>query len=431
MSTPSTYKNEYLAVRYALGMQNKKKEIAIGACRSLIKVGNSIDWVALPNDISTIFDDQIGNVIHQAMEAKNQNILQLNVAQDAFFSNVITKDIQVKSEGIRSNALVYYSAGQFYKFNTSFMRYIKVLTGVNENEMNDFVIKYFISSVIRKNYSQFVDDVKVIANEYALYDYNIFYFLVKLFTGDFTDISEYILRIKRNVSDETFKLISQEDLSFIFSVCLLLDWNPRVNREMLLQNETLIYAFNEDFPKHYEIIQTYQKCRFAKVIEIMEQFKETKFKTDLILGYLSDTIFDLLKKRILKEILVSTSIVEIKYFKDVLKITDELVLERMIFKCIEQNKLPLQIDDISKCVYYQEQDQMDAVVNKALSVSKNNLATLMNFTLDRTLKGRIKGMKMNEKVLTPLEMSEGGENGDLREMQMYMMANQMNPTMFG
>ena len=97
----------------------------------------------------------------------------MNVAQDAFFSNVITKDIQVKSEGIRSNALVYYSAGQFYKFNTSFMRYIKVLTGVNENEMNDFVIKYFISSVIRKNYSQFVDDVKVIANEYALYDYNI------------------------------------------------------------------------------------------------------------------------------------------------------------------------------------------------------------------------------------------------------------------
>ena len=155
---------------------------------------------------------------------------------------------------------------------------------MNENEMNDFVIKYFIGSVIRKNYSQFVEDVKVVEKEYVLYDYNIFYFLVKLFTGDFTDISEYILRIKRNVSDETFNLISQEDLSFIFSVCLLLDWNPRVNREMLLNNESLIYAFNEDFPKHYEIIQTYQKCRFAKVVEIMEGFKETKFKTDLILG---------------------------------------------------------------------------------------------------------------------------------------------------
>ena len=98
MSTPSTYKNEYLAVRYALGMQNKKKEISIGACRSLIKVGNSIGWIALPNDISNVFDDQITNVIHQSMEPKNQNILQLNVNQDAFFSNVITKDIQIKSE---------------------------------------------------------------------------------------------------------------------------------------------------------------------------------------------------------------------------------------------------------------------------------------------------------------------------------------------
>ena len=301
------------------------------------------------------------------------------------------------------------------------MRYVKVLTGVNENEMNDFVIKYFIGSVIRKNYSQFVEDVKVVEKEYVLYDYNIFYFLVKLFTGDFTDISEYILRIKRNVSDETFNLISQEDLSFIFSVCLLLDWNPRVNREMLLNNESLIYAFNEDFPKHYEIIQTYQKCRFAKVVEIMEGFKETKFKTDLILGYLSDAIFDLLKKQILKEILLSTSIVEIKYFKDILKITDELLIEKMIFKCIEQNNLPLQIDDISKCVYYEEQDQMDAVVNKALSVSKNNLASLMNFTLDRALKGKIKG-KLNEKVLTPLEMGEGdGFNGDMRDIQMQMM----------
>ena len=244
---------------------------------------------------------------------------------------------------------------------------------------------------------------------------------MKLFTGDFTDISEYILRIKRNVSDETFNLISQEDLSFIFSVCLLLDWNPRVNREMLLNNESLIYAFNEDFPKHYEIIQTYQKCRFAKVVEIMEGFKETKFKTDLILGYLSDAIFDVLKKKILKEILLSTSIVEIKYFKDILKITDELLIEKMIFKCIEQNNLPLQIDDISKCVYYEEQDQMDAVVNKALSVSKNNLASLMNFTLDRALKGKIKG-KLNEKVLTPLEMGElDGFNGDMRDIQMQMM----------
>lgn len=426
MSTP--YKNEYLAVRYALGMQNRKKEISIGACRNLIKVGNSIGWIALPNDISNIFDDQMTNAIHQSMEPKNQNILQLNVNQDAFFSNVITKDIQIKSEGIRSNALVYYSAGQFSKFNTSFMRYVKVLTGVNENEMNDFVIKYFISSVIRKNYSQFVEDVKCVEKEYVLYDYNIFYFLVKLFTGDFTDISEYILRIKRNVSDETFKLISQEDLSFIFSVCLLLDWNPRVNREMLLKNESLIYAFNEDFPKHYEIIQTYQKCRFAKVVEIMEGFKETKFKSDLILGFLSDAIFDLLKKKILHEILLSTSIVEIKYFKDILKINDELLIEKMIFKCIEQNNLPLQIDDISKCVYYEEQDQMDAVVNKALSVSKNNLASLMNFTLDKTLKGKIKGGKLNEKVLTPMEMGEEGFNGDMRDIQMQMM---MQNQMFG
>lgn len=426
MSTP--YKNEYLAVRYALGMQNRKKEISIGACRNLIKVGNSIGWIALPNDISNIFDDQMTNAIHQSMEPKNQNILQLNVNQDAFFSNVITKDIQIKSEGIRSNALIYYSAGQFSKFNTSFMRYVKVLTGVNENEMNDFVIKYFISSVIRKNYSQFVEDVKCVEKEYVLYDYNIFYFLVKLFTGDFTDISEYILRIKRNVSDETFKLISQEDLSFIFSVCLLLDWNPRVNREMLLKNESLIYAFNEDFPKHYEIIQTYQKCRFAKVVEIMEGFKETKFKSDLILGFLSDAIFELLKKKILHEILLSTSIVEIKYFKDILKINDELLLEKMIFKCIEQNNLPLQIDDISKCVYYEEQDQMDAVVNKALSVSKNNLASLMNFTLDRTLKGKIKGGKLNEKVLTPMEMGEEGFNGDMHDIQMQMM---MQNQMFG
>lgn len=426
MSTP--YKNEYLAVRYALGMQNRKKEISIGACRNLIKVGNSIGWIALPNDISNIFDDQMTNAIHQSMEPKNQNILQLNVNQDAFFSNVITKDIQIKSEGIRSNALVYYSAGQFSKFNTSFMRYVKVLTGVNENEMNDFVIKYFISSVIRKNYSQFVEDVKCVEKEYVLYDYNIFYFLVKLFTGDFTDISEYILRIKRNVSDETFKLISQEDLSFIFSVCLLLDWNPRVNREMLLKNESLIYAFKEDFPKHYEIIQTYQKCRFAKVVEIMEGFKETKFKSDLILGFLSDAIFDLLKKKILHEILLSTSIVEIKYFKDILKINDELLIEKMIFKCIEQNNLPLQIDDISKCVYYEEQDQMDAVVNKALSVSKNNLASLMNFTLVKTLKGKIKRGKLNEKVLTPMEMGEEGFNGDMRDIQMQMM---MQNQMFG
>ena len=414
MSEPITeYKNEYLALRHALNISHKSRDVAVKSIKNLIKLGNSIGWIGLPNDLLSEVGDTLTGTVHQAMEAQNKNILQLNINVDAFFSNVVTKDIQNKSADIRKNAVIYFNSGQFSKFNTTFYRYVKHLVGENENEMNDYIIKYFISSMIKKNIPHFVDDLRILSQNYFLYDYNIFLFLISLFGGEFHGISNKILSIKRNVSEQTFELISERDLSFIFSLCLLLDFNPQVNRDMKLLNDTLVYYFYETFPEHYTILQTYQKCQYEKVVEEVLSHKN-KFENDLILFYLSEKIQNLLKKNILKEILVTSSSVEIKYFKNVLKISDELAIEQMIFQCIRENNLTLQIDDISKCVYYVEDEPINNTLKKCLSVSKSNLAHIMNYTFEKTLRGKITNLKKNE-ALSQLQLDETGSMGGIDE----------------
>lgn len=405
MSEPITeYKNEYLALRHSLNIYHKSKDVGAKSIKNIIKLGNSMGWFGLPTDLLPEVGENLIGAIHHSMETQNRNILQLNINVDAFFSNVVTKDIPKKSADIIKNALIYFNSGQFNKFNTSFYRYVKHIIGENENEMNDLIIKYFISSMIKKNIPHFIEDLKILSKNYVLYDYNIFLFLISLFAGEFNGISNKILSIKRNVSDQTFELISKRDLSFIFSLCLLLDFNPKVNRDMKVLNDTLVYSFYETYPEHYTILQTYQKCQYEKVLEEVFSHKN-KFENDLILFFLSEKIQYLLKKNILTEILVTSSCVEIGYLKNVLKITDDSTVEIMIVNSISENKLSLKIDDISKCVYYVEDEPINKTLKNCLSVSKSNLVYIMKFTMNNTIKGRVQQLQ-NKQGLSHLQLDE-------------------------
>lgn len=45
---------------------------------------------------------------------------------------------------------------------------------LQESEMNNFIVKYFISSVIKKNYESAITDITGLKQHYLRYDLNIY-----------------------------------------------------------------------------------------------------------------------------------------------------------------------------------------------------------------------------------------------------------------
>jgi hypothetical protein len=54
---------------------------------------------------------------------------------------------------------------------------------LSESEMNDFIIKFFIGSVIKKNYEMAISDLSSLRNQYIQYDLNVYllYFIFLIF----------------------------------------------------------------------------------------------------------------------------------------------------------------------------------------------------------------------------------------------------------
>lgn len=140
---------------------------------------------------------------------------------DSFFIKLNPKDAYNQSLKIREFASTYFSKGHFLQYNNIFSRYLKNMKDLSDSEMNDFIIKYFISSVIKRNYELAITDISSLKQQYIQYDLNIYIFLLKLINGNFTEAAETILNVNQNVSEEVWKIVGEADLAFYFSVALM------------------------------------------------------------------------------------------------------------------------------------------------------------------------------------------------------------------
>jgi len=93
---------------------------------------------------------------------------------DNYFAKLSIKDLEAQSSKVREYALVYYNCGNFSQFNLNFSRYIKLLKDMGDSELNDFLIKYLVSSVLKKNYANAIDDLHYLNTKYNGYDLNIY-----------------------------------------------------------------------------------------------------------------------------------------------------------------------------------------------------------------------------------------------------------------
>lgn len=93
---------------------------------------------------------------------------------DQFFIKLNPKDANAHSNKIREYALTYFNKGNFSSYNMIFNRYIKNMKDLIDSEMHNFLIKYLISSIIKKNYDVAITDINAIKQNYSKYDMNIY-----------------------------------------------------------------------------------------------------------------------------------------------------------------------------------------------------------------------------------------------------------------
>jgi hypothetical protein len=336
--------------------------------------------------------------------------------QDTFFQNLLTKDIQAKAKEIIENSLVYYNKSIYLKFNNCFSRYIKNIKDLNEYDMAEYVGKYFNSCLMCKNYLQCAEDIKIISKKYFLFDNNCYIFLLKFFAGDFNDAFNLILSVSSNISTELYNYLTEEDLAFYFSLCILINYNEEVYKEILVQNETEIYKLIEKYPKIFEILEIYSKCQFEKVCVLFDKtFREKIIKNKELVNY-EKRINMLIKNNILKEILSLSSEIKLEDLAKTLKIDSIDKLIDMIIKLIDNQNFPVKIDDINKIVYYNKKNELDDALQKTIITSKKNLAKIFNFTLKRTLKGKNKISQLDMNNLSQIVLKE-----DLDEKQLELL----------
>jgi len=114
----------------------------------------------------------IGNLIVEYSQRK-PNLSSCDSA-DTYFAKLNIKDINAQTAKIRELAKVYYNNGNFTQFNIVFTKFIRNLKELGNLEMHGFVINYFISSALKRNYINAISDIHSLKQNYVSYDFNIY-----------------------------------------------------------------------------------------------------------------------------------------------------------------------------------------------------------------------------------------------------------------
>lgn len=279
---------------------------------------------------------------------------------------------------------------------------------LNDSEMNDFIIRFFVSSVIKKNYEIAISDISVLRSNYLQYDLNFYIYLLRMINGNFIEAADTVLNVKQNIYDEAWKIVSESDLAFYFTLSLLICFKRHVLKEVQMLSQSMIYRFFEDFPHYIELLENYSKCRFDIITEEVEKLQE-KIHTDPLTANNFTKINFEIKNNILKEILKSCSSVSIAYLSSILREKDTQKIENWIFMGISEGYLQVRIDDIDKTVYAQEISTMRNSVQKTLEFSKSTYNNSINKILGnigvRTVD--LRDVELDEFKKYPIEKHKG------------------------
>ena len=405
ITVDNKYQDVAALIRYAtivLTCQSSKNLNAYG--QKVISLANQLKFYAYPlNLINTNNSGAIYKVLKNNFAEKNQekNVLSLNQSDSHFVDSIGVSEIDKNKELILESYTHFYNNGNFDKLNRACYRFLKRIKGVNEYDMNDTVIRYVVSCVSLRDFSQCYNIIETLQEEYSYFDYNIYLFFLYLVEGEYDRASKKLLKIKTNISEDFYKYVTEEDLAFYFAFCLLYNFNITDYKEVLSNNDIYVYKLYDKYNKFFEIVDAYYKCDYLRVNNEFNKKLKERINKDPFLSGKSETIEKKFKEKILKEILTFSSEISYKTIADLLVISKPQAVD-MIVGLIKAKKKDAIIDDIDEVVIMKEPNPMNDLLTKSNELMEKNLDDLIKFSytnIKHKIAGKIEGKNITKKPL--------------------------------
>ena len=423
IAVENKYQDVPALIRYASIVQTIKKEKdLIPYAEKLIALSNKLQFYAYPHNLvnasnSGIVIKNVKNLFkEQNME---KNVINLNQSDSHFIDSIGVSDIEKNTQRILDSYTNLYNKGNFDKLNRACYRFLKRLKGVNEYDMNDTVIRYVVSTVCLRDFSQCYNIIESLAQDYELFDFNIYLFFLYLCEGKYEEALKKLLKIKNNIYEEFFNYVKEEDLAFYFAFCLLYSFNISDYKEVLSNNDIYVYKLYDKYRDLFDVVDAYYKCDYLKVNNEFNNNLCKKISKDPFLSGDLTKIELNFKEKILKEILSFSSEISYKTISDLLVVNKGQVSE-MVFNLVQNDRENNYIiDDIDEVIIRKETNPMNELLEKSNKILEDNLDELIKFS-QKNIKNKItsiEGKGLTRKSMNSAEMDRymmmmmGGEMG--------------------
>ena len=310
----------------------------------------------------------------------------MNQQDSHFIDSIGVSEIDKNVENILKAYNNFYNSGNFNKFNRASYRFLKRIKGANEYEMNDIINRYMISCICMNDYDNCINIIESVGQNYVLFDYNIYLFMLYFTQGKYDEACDKILQIKNNVCEDFYKIVNEKDLAFYFSFCLLYNFNSLNYKLILSNNDTLVYKLYVKYREYFEIIDDYYRCDYLKVNSVFNKTIKEKINKDPFLSGFSKEIEYNFKRKILKEILSFASEINFETIQNLLLLKNKREAEEMIFDLIKKDKISAVIDDIEGIIIVKEKNPINEILEKSNNIMKNNLSDLIKNSLRKNVK---------------------------------------------
>ena len=421
------YENVSALIRYAVILFFNKKEKNNYADK-LIKTANQLKYFAYPITlINNVSDSSISSALKNHLTADNAEkvVLDMNQEDSHFVDSIGVSDIDKNVERIFTAYNNFYDCGNFDKFNRASYRFLRRIKGANEYEMNDIVSRYMISCICMNDYSNCINIIENVGQNYILFDYNIYNFFLYFTQGKYDEACEKILQIQNNVCEDFYQLVNEKDLAFYFSFCLLYNFNSNYYKQILSDNDTLVYKLYDKYREFFQVVDDYYRCDYLKVNSVFNKKIKDIIHKDPFLSGFSKEIEYKLKKKILKEILSFSSEISFESIQNLLLLKNKEEAEEMVFDLIRRDKMSIIIDDIEGKVIIKETNPINEILEKSIRIMKNNLNDLIKYSLNKNIKHRLTSKGLVGKDIEKINYKESEMDIDYNNVASMMAMNQM------
>ena len=415
-----SYQNEPLLIRYAALLFYNIKDKNLNSQR-LVKTANQMKFYAYPITlINNSSDSGISGSLKPFLTPNNAEklVLEMNQEDSHFIDSIGVSDIDKNVENIFKSYNNFYNCGNFDKLIRACYRFLKRIKGANEYDINDIVIRYMVSCICMNDYQNCINIIENVGQNYVLFDYNIYLFLLYFIQGKYEEACTKLLLIKNNVSEDFYAFINEKDLAFYFSFCLLYNFNADNYKQILSNNDSLVYKLYDKYSKFFTIVDEYYRCDYLKVNSDFNKELKEKISKDAFLSGFSFEIERNFKKKILKEILSFSSEISLDTIIKLLLLKNKEDALELVTDLIRREKIPAIIDDIEGIVIVKEKNPINEILNKSNEVMKEKMLDLIKYSLNKNVRHRLSPKQFVG--LKDIEKKSIGENEYEVGMEMLM-----------